>query len=71
MSADNYLLIRKEDTDWAAYMECASIEKPSYTSKIFNTDSIENAVIGAQDIYTEYGYRFEVAGVYNNDNSLN
>ena len=64
MSADNYLLIRKEDTDWAAYMECASIEKPSYTSKIFNTNSIENAIVQAQDVYTEYGYRFEIEDVY-------
>ena len=64
MSADNYLLIRKEDTDWVAYMECASIEEPSYASKIFNTNSIEKAIIQAQDVYTEYGYRFEVDGLY-------
>ena len=64
MSADNYLLIRKEDTDWVAYMECASIEEPCYASKIFNTNSIEKAIIQAQDVYTEYGYRFEMEDIY-------
>jgi len=60
MSADNYILIRKEDSNWVAYMEFASIEEPSYRSKIFVTDTLMDAIIQAQAVGTEYGYRFEI-----------
>jgi len=60
MSADNYLVIRKEESNWVAYMEFASEEEPNYTSREFVTDSVENAIVLAQGIYTEYGYHFEM-----------
>jgi hypothetical protein len=61
---DNYLLIQKEDIDWVAYMECASIEKPSYNFKIFKTNSIENAIVRAQGVFTEYGYKFKIGDLH-------
>jgi len=70
MSADNYLLIRKEDSNWVAYMELASMEEPSYRSKIFVTDTLVDVILQAQEIDTEYGYKFEIEGLYNNDTSL-
>ena len=60
MSADNYLLIREENSNWVAYMEFASMEEPSYCSKIFVTDTLVNAIIQAQVVDTEYGYHFEI-----------
>ena len=60
MSADNYLLIRKENSNWVAYMESASNEEPGYGFKEFITDTVENAIISAQEVDTEYGYRFEM-----------
>jgi len=64
MSADNYLLIRKEDCNWVAYMEFASEEEPSYSSEEFVASSLEDAIILAQGVYTEYGYQFEVDKLY-------
>ena len=67
MSADNYLLIRKEESKWVAYMEFASMKEPSYCSKIFAADTLMDVIIQAQEVDTEYGYEFEVEGLYNND----
>ena len=64
MSVENYLLIRKEDSNWVAYMEFVSIEEPSYSSEEFVTDTLEEAIILAQEQDTEYGYKFEVDGLY-------
>ena len=63
MSADNYILIRKEDTQWVGYMQCASIEEDNYDNQLFRTEVLENAIIFAQEQDTEYGYRFEVDGL--------
>ena len=66
MSADNYVLVRKEKTQWVGYMQCASIEEASYDSQLFCTEFLEDAIILAQERDTEYGYKFEVAGLYSN-----
>ena len=64
MSADNYVLVRKEDTNWVGYMQCASIEKADYANQLFYTDVLEDAIILAQEQDTEYGYRFEKESLY-------
>tara|TARA_Y100000310_G_scaffold70845_1_gene66605 strand:+ start:7182 stop:7388 length:207 start_codon:yes stop_codon:yes gene_type:complete len=66
MSADNYVLVRKENAQWVGYMQCASIEEASYDSQLFCTDTLEDAIILAQEENTEYGYKFEVGGLYDN-----
>jgi len=64
MSADNYILVKKEDTHWVGYMQCASRRTYCYHDKLFCADEIEDAIILAQDIDTEYGYKFEVGDFY-------
>jgi len=71
MSADTYLLIRKEDCNWVAYMEFASMEEPSYSSEKFVASSLEDAIILAQGVYTEYGYKFEVDKLYEESSTSN
>ena len=63
MSADNYVLVRKEKTHWVGYMQCASIEKANYDEQLFCTDMLEDAIILAQEQDTEYGYRFVIVGL--------
>ena len=64
MSANTYLLIRKEDSNWVAYMELVSMEEPSYSSEVFVADTLREVIIQAQEIDTEYGYKFEIGGLY-------
>ena len=65
MSADNYVLVRKENAQWIGYMQSAS--SPIFHDKrVFCTDTLEDAIILAQEENTEYGYKFEVGGLYDN-----
>ena len=66
MSADNYVLVRKEDIQWVGYMQHASIEEVKYGEQLFCTDFLEDAILLAQEEDTEYGYKFEVEGLYDN-----
>ena len=66
MSADNYVLVRKEKTHWVGYMQCASIEETNYDEQLFCTDMLEDAIMLAQEQDTEYGYQFEIGGLYDN-----
>ena len=63
MSADNYILVRKEHTQWIGYMQSAS-SPIFHDRKVFCTDTLEDAIILAQEEYTEYGYKFEVEGLH-------
>jgi len=58
MSADNYVLIKKEKGMWTGYLESASSGEPTYTEPVFNVLKIEEAILHAQNSDTEYGYRF-------------
>ena len=64
MSADNYILIKKKDSQWVGYMQCASLKKFSFYNKLFCVDALEDAIILAQEHDTEYGYQFEVENLY-------
>ena len=73
MSADNYILIRKEEVfgrgsstltggiriEYVGYDESASASEPSYKRPIFNVFTLEDAILHAQQSEAEYGYRFE------------
>ena len=59
MSADNYILMRKEQNMWAGYLERASVEEPRYNVPAFKVEAIEDAILHAQNSGTEYGYMFE------------
>jgi len=71
MSADNYVLVRKEDKhqQWVGYMQSASIEEDNYDEQLFCTSFLEDAIILAQEQDTEYGYLFELAGLYSQSSS--
>lgn len=62
MSADNYILIRKDQNMWIGYLERASSEEPTYTQLVFKVKHIEDAILHAQNSETEYWYRFEGLG---------
>lgn len=76
MSADNYILIRKEEhsgggnnaltgrmlIQYVGYNEYASEKEPSYSRPVFNVFTLEDAIVHAQQSKTEYGYRFEGIG---------
>ncbi len=76
MSADNYILIRKEKMQgtganaltggvvikYVGYAESASDEVPSYLRPVFHVLTIEDAILHAQKSETEYGYRIEGIG---------
>lgn len=76
MSADNYILIRKEEVvgrgantptsgisiQYVGYEESASGEVPLYSQPVFRVSTIEDAVLHAQHSDVEYGYRFEGFG---------
>jgi len=62
MSADNYILIRKEAGEWVGYMESASLNEPRYEVTAFKVGRIEDTILHAQETETEYGYRFEGLG---------
>ena len=73
MSADNYILIRKEKTHgigntaptgsvalrYVGYIESASSTVPSYIRPVFHALTLEDAILHAQKSGTEYGYRFD------------
>jgi hypothetical protein len=59
MSANTYVLIRKEKDRWAGYVESRSIKIPTYQRLVFVTSVLEIALSNAQVLETEYGYRFE------------
>ena len=76
MSADNYILIRKEKSmgtganaptgsvviKYVGYNEYASEAEPTYSRPAFHSLTIEDAILHAQSSETEYGYRFEGLG---------
>ena len=76
MSADNYILIRKEHfhgtgnkaltgsmgLKYVGYDELASLEEPNYSRPVFFASTLADAILYAQDTATEYGYRFEDLG---------
>ena len=62
MSADTYLLIRKEAGLWTGYIESASIDQPAYMTTLFEGLSLRDAIVDAQYAETEYVYRFEGMG---------
>jgi len=76
MSANNYILIRKEGVfekgdnsptsgirmAYVGYEESASAEAPSYSYPVFKVFALEEAILHAQGSDTEYGYRFEGLG---------
>ena len=72
MSADNYILIRKEKYEhcdsrqWVGYMQCTSRGEVNYDRQLFCTDFLEDAITLAQEQDAEYGYKFEVGGLYAN-----
>jgi len=73
MSADNYILIRKEKGEgtgknaptgrvmikYVGYNESASLNEPSYSRPVFIALTLEDAIYHAQSSETEYGYRIE------------
>ena len=62
MSADNYILIRKEETiKYVGYEESASAEAPSYSHPVFVTLTLKDAVLHAQSSETEYGYTVDLS----------
>lgn len=58
MSADNYILIRKEGNNYVGYHQSASADEVQYDRPMFITDNIVKAIKMAQAEYTEYGYCF-------------
>ena len=76
MSADNYILIRKEKSmgtganaptgsvviKYVGYNEYASAEEPTYSHPAFHAFTLEDAILHAQNSETEYGYRIEGLG---------
>jgi len=66
MSANSYVLVKKENAQWIGYMQCTSDRTYCYHNKLFCTDVLEDAIILAQDIDTEYGYKFKVEDFYDN-----
>jgi len=60
MSADNYLLIRKEGDVFVGYHQFVSSDEPNYDHRWFTADSLVEAILTAQlaEMWTEYGYRF-------------
>lgn len=58
MSADNYILIRKEGKKYIGYHQFASDDEEQYDSPMFKATSLKKAIQLAQQLYTEYGYRF-------------
>ena len=63
MSADNYILVRKENAQWIGYMQSAS-SPIFHDERVFSTNTLEEAIVLAQEENTEYGYKFEVGGLY-------
>lgn len=59
MSADNYILIRKERYNWAGYIQSASETNVTYDTQCFTERSFMEAIAKAQSMDTEYGYRVE------------
>tara|TARA_Y100000310_G_scaffold345435_1_gene464998 strand:- start:7010 stop:7228 length:219 start_codon:yes stop_codon:yes gene_type:complete len=67
MSADNYILIRKENltpfgsaiVKYVGYDEYSSNKEPSYSHPVFDVFTLSDAIRHAQQSATEYGYRFE------------
>ena len=64
MSAENYVLVRKEGTQWVGYMQSMSLKEAQYDNLLFRTEALEDAIVLAQEQNTEYGYQFEVEGLY-------
>ena len=73
MSADNYILIRREEDHgtgnnaptgsmgimYVGYIESASAEEPTHSRAVFHALTLEDAIQHAQKSDTEYGYRIE------------
>ena len=60
MSADNYIIVRKEGDSWCGYMESASLNNPLYNSLLFKVPTISDALEHAQAEKAEYGYVVEL-----------
>ena len=58
MSADNYLLLRKEQDYWVGFLESASKEPPTYQNMAFKVTTLEDALRHVRKTDTEYGMRF-------------
>lgn len=68
MSADNYIAVYKgQDGKFRGYMKFASDDEVDYDGvpfepaehlAQFTVSTVEQAIIAAQGIYTEYGYHF-------------
>ena len=63
MSADNYIVVKKEDAYWIGYMQYAS-QANFIDNKLFSTDVLEDAIALAQAQDTEYGYKFMLEDLY-------
>ena len=59
MSADNYILIRKENMDWVGYIQSASATEATYDTQCFKDRSFLRVISKAQEMEPEYGYRIE------------
>ena len=69
MSADNYMLIRREGNKYVGYHQFASADKVQFKRSVFSVDTIEEAIhlcqsglwAGEDDMcggLLEYGYHF-------------
>ena len=56
MSADNYILIRKERIGWVGYMQSASVENIVYDNPCFTLHSFMGAIAKSQELSPEHGY---------------
>lgn len=70
MSADNYLLIKKEPRYWIGYIESASATEPKLIKESFRATSLEEAVVYAQNTDVEYGIQFDLGDESNVFNEL-
>ena len=60
MSADNYLLIKKDGGSWIGYLESESSDLPTYNNMVFKVITLEDAINHGQKTETEYGMRFDL-----------
>lgn len=63
MSADNFIAIVEKGGKYTGYMCCASLDYPILKDYeccpiVFSVSTLKDAILAAQNIYTEYGYVF-------------
>jgi hypothetical protein len=49
-------------TAYVGYKESASVEVSTYSDPVFKVFDLEDAIVHAQSLDTEYGYKFEGLG---------